>query len=72
MLFEPFVWINILPNVYFVIILTSNVIDEMLLYVVQGISPFFVGALHFWTTLFAAGFFCYFFIQEVDHGFSLD
>jgi hypothetical protein len=34
MLFELFVWIDTLPNVYFVIILTSNVIQKMLLYVV--------------------------------------
>jgi hypothetical protein len=34
MLFELFVWINIMPNVYFVIVLIFNVIHKMLLYVV--------------------------------------
>jgi len=58
MLFEPFTWINIMPNVYFVIVFTSNVIHKMLLYLVQ--RPFFVGTLHFWTTLFAIGFFLFF------------
>jgi len=41
MLFGPFVWIDILPKIYFVIILTCNVIHKMFLYVVQGVSPFF-------------------------------
>jgi hypothetical protein len=45
MLFEPFIWINIMPNVYFVVVFTSNVIHKMLLYLVQG--PFFVGTLYF-------------------------
>jgi hypothetical protein len=34
MLFEPFVWIDTLPTVYVVIVLTSNAIHKMLLYVV--------------------------------------
>jgi hypothetical protein len=33
-MFESFIWIDILFNVYFVIILTSNVICKMFLYVV--------------------------------------
>jgi hypothetical protein len=45
MLFEPFIWINIMPNVYFVIVLTFNVIHKMLLYLIQ--RPFFVGTLCF-------------------------
>jgi hypothetical protein len=47
MLFEPFVWIDTLPNVYFVIVFTFNAIHKMLLYVVQEVSPFFVGTLCF-------------------------
>jgi hypothetical protein len=55
MLFESFIWINILPNVYFVTVLASNVIQKMFLYLVQG--PFFVGTLCFWTMLFVTRFF---------------
>jgi hypothetical protein len=61
MLFEPFVWIDILPNVYFVIVLTSNVIHKMLLYVEERVFPFFVVRLRSWTTLFTIGFFLLFF-----------
>ncbi len=39
MLFELFVWITTLSNVYFIIVLTSNAIHKMLLYV-QEVSPF--------------------------------
>jgi hypothetical protein len=60
-LFELFEWIDTLPNVYFVIVLTFDVIHKMLLYVVQRVSPFFVGTLHFGTTLFATGFVLLFF-----------
>jgi hypothetical protein len=34
MLFELFVWIDTMPNVYFVIVLTSNILHKMFLYVV--------------------------------------
>jgi hypothetical protein len=61
MLFKLFVWIDIMPNVYFVIIFTSNVIHKMFLYVVKEVSPFFVGILCFWTTLFATRFFLFLF-----------
>jgi len=40
-LFTSFVLINTLPNVYFVIVLMCNVIHKMLLYVIQGVFPFF-------------------------------
>jgi hypothetical protein len=63
MLFESFVWINFLLNIYFVIVFTSNVIHKMLLYVVQGVFPFFVGTLRFWTTLFTVEFFLLFFFD---------
>jgi hypothetical protein len=49
MLFKPFVCIDTPPNVYFVIVHTSNVIHKMFLYLVQGFLPFFVGTLHLWT-----------------------
>jgi len=59
-LFEPFVWINTLSNVYFIIVLTSNAIHKMFLDV-QEVSPFFVGTLRFWATLLTTGFFLLFF-----------
>jgi hypothetical protein len=60
-LFESLVWIHILSNVYFVIILACNFIHKMFFYVVQRVSPFFVGTLRFWTTLLDTGFFLLFF-----------
>ncbi len=41
MLFEPFVWINTMSNIYFVIVFTCNAIHRMFLYFVQGLFFFF-------------------------------
>jgi hypothetical protein len=37
---------------YILLLLISNVIHKMLLYLVQGVAPLFVGTLHLWTYIF--------------------
>jgi hypothetical protein len=46
-LFDLFVWIDTLPNVYFVIVLIFNVIHKMLLYVIQRVLKKNLSTLYF-------------------------